>query len=123
MTLAIPPLALVVQDDPLQREVLCEALKRDNMDVIQCESAEAAELVVARCGVELSLMVTDVELAGRGNGIDLAGFARECWPHLRIVVVSGTDGATLPSGVGFLAKPYRISELLRAAHVHRPGKH
>ena len=116
MNCAVPSLALVVQDDPLQRQVLCEALKQDKMDVIQCESAEVAELVVARCGVELSLMVTDVELAGRGNGIDLAGFARQCWPRLRIIVVSGTVAAALPSDVRFFAKPYRISELLQAAH-------
>jgi DNA-binding response OmpR family regulator len=116
MKLAVPPLALVVQDDPLQREVLSDALKQDNMDVIQCESAEAAELVVARFGIELRLMVTGVELAGQGNGIELVTFARKCCPHLQIIVVSGADRAGVPSNVQFLAKPYRISELLQAVH-------
>jgi DNA-binding NtrC family response regulator len=116
MKLAVPSLALVVEDDPLQREVLSDALKQDNMDVIQCESAEAAELVVARFGIELRLMVTDVELAGQGNGIELVTFARKCCPHLQIIVVSGADRAKVPSNVRFLAKPYRISELLQAVH-------
>jgi DNA-binding response OmpR family regulator len=116
MNVAAPSLALVVEDDPLQREVLSDALKQDNMDVIQCESAEAAELVVARFGVELGLMVTDVELAGQGNGAELAAFARRCCPQLRIIVVSGADRAPLPSNVRFFTKPYRISELLEAVH-------
>ena len=30
-------------------------LKNENIDVIQCESAEAAELVLARAGADLSL--------------------------------------------------------------------
>jgi DNA-binding NtrC family response regulator len=116
MKLAVPSLALVVEDDPLQREVLSDALKQDNMDVIQCESAEAAELVVARFGIELRLMVTDVKLAGQGDGIELATFARKCCPHLQIIVVCGADRAEVPSNVRFLAKPYRISELLQAVH-------
>jgi DNA-binding NtrC family response regulator len=116
MNLAIPSLALVVEDDPLQREVLSDALKQDNMDVIQCESAEAAELVVARFGLELSVMVTDVELAGHGDGVELAAFARRCCPHLRIIVISGTDPTVLPSDIRFFAKPYRISDLLEAVH-------
>jgi DNA-binding NtrC family response regulator len=116
MHLDVPSLALVVEDDPLQREVLSDALKQENLDVIQCESAEAAELVIARAGIELTLMVTDVELAGQGNGIDLATFARQCCPHLRIIVVSGAGRATLPSDVCFFAKPYRISDLLQAVH-------
>jgi CheY-like chemotaxis protein len=44
---SIPLLALVVEDDALQREFLCDLLRSENLDVIQCESAEAAELIVA----------------------------------------------------------------------------
>jgi DNA-binding NtrC family response regulator len=116
MNLVGPLLALVVEDDPLQREVLCDVLKRENLDVIQCESAEAAELIVARVGIELRLLVTDVELAGQGNGIELATFARQCCPDLRIIIVSGTNRTALPSDVSFFAKPYRISDLLQAVH-------
>ena len=116
MNLAVPSLALVVEDDPLQREVLSDALKQDNLDVILCESAEAAELVVARFGFELSVLVTDVELAGRGDGVELANFARRCCPDLRIIVVSGANPAALPANVRFFAKPYQISDLLRAVH-------
>jgi two-component system cell cycle response regulator CpdR len=110
-----PSLALVVEDDQFQREILTEFLKAENMDVIQCESAEAAELVIAKVGAELKLLVTDVRLAGQGNGIELAEFAQQQIPRLSIVVVSGEDGLALPPNVRFLKKPYRPPDVLRVA--------
>ena len=110
-----PSLALVVEDDQYQREILTDFLKAENMDVIQCESAEAAELVIAKVGAELKLLVTDVRLAGQGNGIELAQFAQQQIPRLSIVVVSDEDGLALPPNVRFLKKPYRPLDVLRVA--------
>ena len=45
--------ALVVEDDILQREVLADLLRDRGLEVIECSSAEAAELVVAKTGAEL----------------------------------------------------------------------
>jgi DNA-binding NtrC family response regulator len=115
MNSSIPSLALVVEDDQFQREILTDLLKTENMDVIQCESAEAAELVIAKVGAELKLLVTDVRLAGHGNGIELAEFAQQQIPRLSIVVVSGEDGLALPPNVRFLKKPFRLLDVLRAA--------
>ncbi len=113
MTHLVPSLALVVEDDQFQRENLSDFLKNENMDVIQCDSAEAAELVIARAGAELSLLITDVQLAGQGNGIALAEFAHEKYPQLSIVVVSGADGLEMPAHIRFLKKPYDTSDVLR----------
>jgi hypothetical protein len=54
MTHLFPSLALVVEDDQFQGDFE-RLLKNENIDVIQCESAEAAELVLARAGADLSL--------------------------------------------------------------------
>ena len=115
MNSSIPSLALVVEDDQFQREVLSDLLKDENIDVIQCESAEAAELVIANVGAELELLVTDVRLAGHASGIELAEFAQQHFPRLHIVVVSGEVGLALPPNVRFLKKPYRPLDVLRAA--------
>ena len=106
-----PPIALVVEDDELQREVLSEFLKDESMDVIQCESAEAAELIIARVGAELSLLVTDFRLAGKGTGADVACFAKERFPHIRVIVMSGENNPLIPANVRFLRKPFHPSEL------------
>jgi DNA-binding NtrC family response regulator len=115
MNSSVPSLALVVEDDQFQRESLGELLKDENMDVIQCESAEAAELMIATFGAELKLLVTDVNLAGHGSGIGLAEFAKQHCPKLNVVVVSGEGRPTLPPHVRFLQKPYRRLDLLREA--------
>ena len=69
--------ALIVEDDPMQREMICLLLEESEIDVIECESAEAAELVLERHPENLVLMMTDVQLAGNMNGAELAHVARK----------------------------------------------
>jgi DNA-binding NtrC family response regulator len=109
-----PSLAMVVEDDTLQRETLAGALARENIDVIQCSSAAAAELVVARLGTELRLLVTDLWLSNAPVGAELARFAKERHPHLCVVVVSGDEDVRLPGSIHFLRKPYQPADLVRA---------
>ena len=42
--------ALIVEDDVMQREMTCLLLEESDFNVIECESAEAAELVLERNG-------------------------------------------------------------------------
>jgi two-component system cell cycle response regulator CpdR len=107
------PLALVVEDDLAQRFVLCSLLEDKNLNVIQCESAEAAERVLEKVGAGLSVMVTDVDLAGTETGLELATRARDRFPDLLILVVSGSEHNELPRDVSFLRKPYRPLDVLR----------
>src|SRR5579883_429462 len=64
--------ALIVEDDPMQREMLHVLLEECDYDVIQCESAEAAERVLQKVAGCIDLLMTDVQLAGRMNGVELA---------------------------------------------------
>jgi two-component system, cell cycle response regulator CpdR len=109
--------ALVVEDDPLQRETIVTLLEESEMDVIQCESGEAAELVLEHVGGCLTTLLTDVNLAGSMDGIELAQIAHERFPELRIIVISANPRVSrLPDGTQFIAKPWRPLELLREAH-------
>ena len=58
--------ALIVEDDAMQREMICLLLEESNFEVIECESAEAAELVLERSGGSLWLMMTDVSSKDSG---------------------------------------------------------
>lgn len=115
MNKAVPSLALVVEDDQFQREMLSDLLRDEHMEVIACESAEAAEEVLEVVGASLRLLVTDVELAGQENGLELAHGAKRHFPALNIVVVSARDNLPLPPDVHFLRKPWRPLDLLREA--------
>lgn len=106
--------ALVVEDDTLQRETLADLLKDEGMEVIECTSAEAAELVVASTGTELKALVTDVSLSGEMSGVELAQYAKRKFPHINVVVVSGRSPAYIPQDASFLLKAYRPRELLDA---------
>jgi two-component system, cell cycle response regulator CpdR len=107
-------LALVVEDDPLQRESIVTLLEESDMDVIACESGEAAEMVLEHVGGCLTTLLTDVSLAGSMDGIELAQIAHERYPALRIVVISANPRISrLPDGTKFIAKPWSPLELLR----------
>src|ERR1700753_919229 len=108
--------ALVVEDDPTQREMICVLLEESNYNVIQCESAEAAELVLDKYCNSLALMITDVSLAGRMNGVELAHIATSRNPELDVVL---TSGRALPQpvaqGAKFWCKPWAGLDVLREA--------
>ena len=110
--------ALVVEDDPMQREMMCLLLEESDFDVIQCESAEAAERVLDQASQLLSLMITDVNLAGRMNGVELAYIATARNPRLDVVVTSGRAlPEPLPAGAKFWSKPWAALDVLREAQL------
>ena len=108
--------ALIVEDDPIQREMIGLLLEESDFDVIECESAEAAELVLQRRAGSLSLMMTDVSLAGLMNGVELAHIAKRCNPALDVIVTSGRPlRQPLPDGASFWPKPWAPLDIIRMA--------
>jgi DNA-binding NtrC family response regulator len=108
--------ALIVEDDALQREMISLLLEESRFDVIECESAEAAELVLERRGYSLSFMMTDVQLAGRMNGVELAHIAKKCNPAMDVIVTSGRPlPQALPDGAKFWSKPWAPLDVVREA--------
>jgi len=110
------PTALIVEDDPMQREMICLLLEESEFDVIECESGEAAKLVLQRNAEGLALMMTDVSLAGRMNGVELAHVAKQCNPTLDVIVTSGNPlPQELPDGAQFWKKPWAPLDVIREA--------
>ena len=110
----IRPIAIVVEDDDIQREMLALLLEESNFDVLQCEDAETAALALkAR---HPSLMVTDINLVGKMDGVDLAHFAQQHNADMRIIVISGRPlPRPLPAGAKFFSKPVYPAALLAEA--------
>jgi len=108
--------ALIVEDDPMQREMICLLLEESDVDVIECESAEAAELVLENAGDNLVLLMTDVQLAGNMTGVELAHFAHRHNPDIGLIVTSGRPlPQQLPDGAQFWAKPWAPLDVIREA--------
>ena len=106
--------ALIVEDDPFQRECLADLLKGEGLEVVECANGEVAELVLAKTCPELRALVTDVELAGKISGVELAQYAKRKFPGLNVVMVSGHGPPTVPHDTHFLMKPYKPQQLLDA---------
>ena len=104
----------MVEDDFIQRDMIALLLEESDFDVIQCEDAETALLAIkAR---HPSLLITDIGLTGRMNGIELARLARSNDSMLRVVVISGQPlSDVLPDGVKFFSKPVYPVVLIREA--------
>jgi DNA-binding NtrC family response regulator len=107
---------LLVEDDVLQRQILSDALKCQGYEVVECSSAEAAELIIASTGNELKALVTDQNLAGHMTGVELADYARGENPRLNIIVTSGREVTSLPANTTFLSKPFLPEQLLEAVN-------
>ena len=110
------PIALVVEDDQMQRELVAMLLEECDMGVIQCESAETALEVLNKLGTSLSMLYTDVNLSGSMNGVDLAHIATKDYPDIHVVVTSGKAlPKDLPHQALFMPKPWLTLDLLREA--------
>jgi DNA-binding NtrC family response regulator len=111
------PTALVVEDDPIQREMIALLLETD-YDVIQCEDAETAELALKNR--HAVLLITDVSLVGAMTGLELVEHARELQPGIRMIVMSGRKlPGAIPDDVTFFAKPFYPVELIREINAGR----
>lgn len=118
-----PTTALVVEDDPMQRDMIRLLLEESDVDVIECESAEAAEAVLEQAGGRLSLLMTDVQLAGHKNGVELAHIARKYNPDIGVIVTSGRPlRQPLPEGAQFWSKPWAALDVIREAERVAHGR-
>ena len=93
-------------------------------EVVECASAEAAELIVASTGTELRALITDHNLTGEMSGAALAQCARRKHPGMNIILMSGTkvEPATLslrfsknPSRPSSCSKPFAIKHWYKQA--------
>lgn len=111
---AHPRVALVVEDDPEIRALAETLLEETELDVIGCDSAEAALAVLQARGGDVALVFADIRLAGQMDGLQLARAVATLWPRARLVVTSG-HGLTrpeLPREAVFIAKPWRPLDVL-----------
>lgn len=109
---------LVVEDQPLVREACLLVLEQ--LGYVGLETSDAAEAVAALAGRDdIAVVLSDFGLPGEMNGIDLAHHVAELDTPLPMILMSGyadpaVTGGELPSGVRFLQKPFKQTELAAA---------
>ncbi|MGY4527125.1 response regulator [Pseudomonas sp. UBA4617] len=110
---AVYPTILLVEDEPILRELLTCALQELGASVFAVGTAEEGRRLSLQQA--FSLLLTDVRTPGPLNGLALAQEIRERQPATRIIVMSGYHDAAstrLPTGAVFLPKPWSLDQLL-----------
>src|ERR1700687_4639084 len=111
-------IALIVEDDAELRWLTATLLEESELDIIECESAEAALATMLIRGKDVTMIFADIRLPGVMDGVDLAREVKMRWPHLTVILTSGNGGDRLnhlPPGAIYMPKPWQPLEVLRAA--------
>ena len=110
---------LLVEDEPILRELVEQALLRANHRVTSV--GNAAEARVAWGREHFDVIVTDFSLEDGTTGVELVQEFRENGSEVPVLVMTGYDVDTLKddwahvSGhVTFLQKPFRMDDLIEA---------
>ena len=112
----VPPI-LVVEDEPLIRLVVAEALTEGGYTVLEAENGDRALELIDGAKM-LRGLVTDIRMEPGANGWEVAQHAREKFPGLAVVYVTGDSTAEwTANGVPLstaLQKPFASAELVAA---------
>lgn len=119
---------LVVEDEPVIRELAQVILQDCGYQVLQAESGRDALWVWEQRGAAVDLLLTDVVMPDGISGMDLAQRLMATNPNLKIIFASGYSMDNFDAGfvekthAGFLQKPYTHLTLARAVREVLDGK-
>jgi PAS domain S-box-containing protein len=110
---------LVVEDEPVLREMVCEILKRYDYQVMEAGSGVEALRVWDEYNGEVDLLLTDMVMPEGMTGRELAVQLKKRKPELKVIYSSGyspdSNGRDLgQNDTAFLAKPYMPPQLAQA---------
>lgn len=105
-----PHSILLAEDEFLVR--LCIAQELRDVGYIVHEAADASEAISILDGETVGLLITDIRMPGRLDGLELAKQVRKAHPQTRIVLMSGNITWKTEKYNGSFAKPVRISDLI-----------
>lgn len=107
---------LVVEDETMVRQLVCETLEAAGYDVIEARTPHEALRMVTASRVPIDLLFTDVVLPEM-NGRELYQRLEAIQPGLRVLYASGytdevvVDHGILEDGLEFLQKPFTLQSL------------
>ena len=105
---------LVVDDQPIIRIHFAQDLAEQGYHVwLATDATEAIDLISS--GTTFGLVVTDVDMPGTYNGLELAEFVKDVAPRTKVIVISGRahECGQMLAVDGFLRKPTTSRALRR----------
>ena len=118
------PFLLVVDDDPVIRENICDLFAGEYF----CQGVGSAEEALAVMETEpFDVVVTDITMPGM-SGVELLGLIKQRQPDTPVIVLSGNRDPDYKTGMlglgafGYHLKPYKLEEIeasIASAVEHR----
>ena len=112
---------LIVEDDSLVRMLAVEMAEAAGFSALEAADADEA-IRFLQAHPDVQVVLTDIDMPGSMDGLELAQAIRHRWPPIQVVVTSGKMRPApdeLPERSHFLPKPYdysRLSGLLRGLY-------
>jgi CheY-like chemotaxis protein len=82
-----PPAVLVVDDEPLIRMHVAATIEEARFKVYEAANADQAVEILEKVE-DITVLLTDVNMPGSMNGVELAHYARSYWP-VKVIVTTG----------------------------------
>jgi DNA-binding response OmpR family regulator len=105
---------LLAEDEALLRELGETILRQAGYNVLTAPDAKELVSLLNGYSENIDLLLTDIVMPGL-SGQELAHLARERWPRIRVLYMSGYSDEELESLLrdsAFLQKPFTPSELM-----------
>ena len=117
MSQILPPSVqvLIVEDEPLVRMVARATLEDAGFYPVEAATADEA-LRILSGEHDFAAVVSDIEMPGEMNGLELAWAIHAHWPKIAVVLTSGRQlprPVDMPVKVRFVAKPYHPAHLVQ----------
>jgi DNA-binding response OmpR family regulator len=108
---------LIVEDELLIRLLLVEELEAGGFEVRVAEDGDRAAALIEDSGTDFTMLVTDVHMPGRLNGLGVAQLMHAQRPEVPVVYTTGRPdalhgAARLGANEALVEKPFSPSELL-----------
>lgn len=111
--------ALIVDDEFLARTMAADVVAGAGFEVVEAPNADEG-MRILQGHPDIRLLVTDIEMPGSMDGLELACAVRQRWPNIDVVVTSGRwrPGLDeLPDCGRFMPKPFSpldLAEILKS---------
>ena len=105
--------ALIVEEQPFVGMVASDILQETGFETFHASDASGA-MAMLRTHPEIGLMVTEADLSGPGDGVELSRTGARERPDIQIVVTAGgreVQSSDVPEGTRVLRKPFSSAEL------------
>ena len=102
---------LVVDDNKLVRDSMAALLRSAGFEIAQANSGDQAIRWLETNPTPL-LVLSDIRMPGRLNGIKLRRHIKERFPGVHVVLMSGHTSENIDTGTTVIEKPFKLQELL-----------